>query len=90
MTMKLKKIAALLTVCAMGASLAACGSDSASTTAASNNTTKTTAGSTTTAGAEEEETEAKTTEGGAQTGRGSEWFRCNRRFHQCGAGNWQH
>ena len=65
MTMKLKKIAALLTVCAMGASLAACGSDSASTTAASNNTTKTTAGSTTTAGAEEEETEAKTTEGGA-------------------------
>ncbi len=48
--MKLKKIAALLTVCAMGASLAACGSDSATTTAAE----KTTSGSTTTAGTEKE------------------------------------
>ncbi len=48
--MKLKKIAALLTVCAMGASLAACGSDSATTTAAE----KTTSGSTTSAGTEKE------------------------------------
>lgn len=51
--MKLKKIAALLTVCAMGASLAACGSDSASTTAAN----KTTSGSATT---EKADTDGKT------------------------------
>ena len=66
--MKLKKIAALLTVCAMGASLAACGSDSASTTAAN----KTTSGSATTTKADtEKETDGKTSAAAAEDLSGS-------------------
>lgn len=64
--MKLKKIAALLTVCAMGAGLVACGSDSASTTAASDNTSKTTSGSAT-----EKATDGKTTAAAAEDLSGS-------------------
>lgn len=56
--MKLKKIAALITVCAMGASLAACGNDAASTTAAA--TKAATEANDTTGAATKGETEADT------------------------------